>query len=215
MHDFEAYKKFKKHRKWFNKLWVAEKFGHLCGPAGMDIPKDGTYIIRPIYNLEGMGVGAEVKDLKEGDHSTPPGYFWCEYFIGAHLSVDYVFNYDAMTGGSWIGVSSYEGYNTKNNLIQFKSWNKNYLMPELSREWQELRDVKEINIEYIGNKIIEVHLRHGNPFRNVYDELIPVWASDLGVKKQLYEETYEWKEDYENCDGLLDDPRIGFFVKKS
>ena len=66
MQDDDSYILYPHHRKWFNKLYVAELFGYDCGPAGVAPTKDGTYVIRPIYNLSGMGVGAEVKEDTSG-----------------------------------------------------------------------------------------------------------------------------------------------------
>ena len=68
MEDCDAYVKYPNHRKWFNKLWLSEMLGYKCGPAGTDIPEDGTYVVRPIYNLGGMGAGAKVVELKKDDY---------------------------------------------------------------------------------------------------------------------------------------------------
>lgn len=75
MDDCDSYLKYPHHRNWFNKLWLSEMLGYKCGPCGVEIPEDGTYVVRPIYNLSGMGIGAELKQLKKDDISTPPGYF--------------------------------------------------------------------------------------------------------------------------------------------
>jgi len=218
MNDDDAYKKYPHHRKWFNKLYIAELFGYNCGPAGVDIPEDGTYVIRPVYNLSGMGVGAKVMDLKAGDESsTPPGYFWCEYLTGKHYSASYVWKYDRdmITGRwqqPWKGSSCWEGTNMPINLTKFVEWKRSDYIPEVPNELNELRDVKEINVEFKGNQVIEVHLRPS--LDPDYDYFIPVWASDLGIKKQ-YMEThgFNFVNSYEDADGHLDDPRIGFLVK--
>ena len=72
--------------------------------------------------------------------------------------------------------------------------------------------VTHLNVEFINDKPIEVHLRL-SPDPD-YDHMIPVWASDLGVKK-VYMETYgfEFINAYDDANGELDDPRIGFLVK--
>lgn len=213
MQDDDAYKKYPQHRKWFNKLWIAETFGYHCGPAGVDIPSDGTYVIRPIYNLAGMGMGAEVKTVKAGDkNSTPPGFFWCEYFDGKHYSADYEWVSDVQIGGWWKKVSCWEGVNMPVNLTKFVEWKRSEFIPDLPHQFKELGGVKHINVEFIGDKIIEVHLRQ-TPDPD-YDHLIPVWASDLGVKKEYMEmHGFSFIEDYDNADGHLDDPRVGFLVK--
>ena len=91
--EWELWEKFPQHHLWWNKLYVAEKFGYQCGPGATPIPESKQYVIRPIYNLAGMGIGAEVKFLEKGDRSSvPPGYFWCEYFKGTHYSASYIWN---------------------------------------------------------------------------------------------------------------------------
>ncbi len=61
MDDDDAYKKYQKHHKWFNKLYLAESLGYNCGPCGLAPDVSGWYMVRPIYNLYGMGAFAEKK----------------------------------------------------------------------------------------------------------------------------------------------------------
>ena len=218
MDDEDAYVKYPQHRKWFNKLYLAEVLGYNCGPAGYAPTKDGTYVIRPIYNLAGMGIGAYVTDMKAGDNTiTPPGYFWCEYFDGKHYSADYYWETDRdLVKGKWLnpwkGLSCWEGTNMPINLTKFVEWKRSDYIPRVPDELACLRDVNKINVEFIGDRVIEVHLRHSpDP---AYDHLIPVWASDVGPKREHMEmHGFEFIEDYENADGHLKDPRIGFLVK--
>ena len=217
MQDDEAYLKYPQHRKWFNKLYIAETFGYKCGPAGVDIPEDGTYVIRPIYNLSGMGVGATVKQLKAGDvNSTPPGYFWCEYFNGPHYTANYKWVYDRdMIDGKWKNPwkasTCWKGINMPINLTKFVEWKRVEHLPVVPDELNILRDVKEINVEFIGDKVIEVHLRK-SPDPD-YDHFIPVWRSDENKVSHYLMHGYEYKKSYDDADGHLDDPRIGFLVK--
>jgi hypothetical protein len=218
MEDYQAYRKYPHHRKWFNKLYLAELFGYDCGPCGTAPTKDGTYVVRPIYNLSGMGVGAEVKQIKAGDYTaTPAGYFWCEYLTGRHYSANYKWHYDRnMTDGKWLqpwkGSSCWEGTNMPINLSKFTEWKRSDYIPEVPDELVCLRDVDVINVEFKGNQVIEVHLRP-SPDPD-YDHIIPVWASDLGVKKQHMEtHGFNFVAGYDDGDGQLEDPRIGFLVK--
>lgn len=41
-----------------------------------------------------------------------------------------------------------------------------------------------------------------------YDEIIPVWSSD-----PFELDGYRYVESYEDCDGYLDNPRLGFYVR--
>lgn len=218
MEDTDAYVKYPQHRKWFNKLWVAETFGYKCGPAGIEIPETGTYVIRPIYNLAGMGAGATVKTLSAGDdRSVPPGYFWCEYLTGKHYSANYVWQYDrdqimGKWRQPWKGSACWEGTNMPINLTRFVEWNRSDYIPQVPDELNELRDVKEINVEFKGDQVIEVHLRPS--FDPDYDHVIPVWASDFGKKKEHMEmHGYDFVEAYDDANGYITDARIGFLVK--
>ena len=80
MEDPDCWEKYSHLRLYFNKLWLADELKYICGPCGVPVPKDGKYIIRPIYNLTGMGIGAEIKYLKKGENIIKPGYFWSEFF---------------------------------------------------------------------------------------------------------------------------------------
>ena len=69
MDDAEAYLKFPDQRKWFNKLWLSEQLGYYCGPSGVAPTKSGWYIVRPLMNISGMGVGAEKIWIDGNDHT--------------------------------------------------------------------------------------------------------------------------------------------------
>jgi hypothetical protein len=207
IHDFEAWEKYPHHHKWFNKLYLAELMGYKCGPTGLAPDVTDHYIVRPIYNLSGMGVGSKVIKIEAGDATkVPPGYFWCEFIAGIQYSATYEF-----VDGRWKSISCWQGTNDINNLSRFVSWIRSTYKPKVSSQFNELHDVGRINIEFIGDKPIEVHLRE-SPDPN-YDELIPVWA-DNSVNKEAYlSRGYRYIESYDNADGFLEIPRIGFLVK--
>ena len=214
MHDHHAYEKYPHYRNWFNKLWVAERLGYVCGPSGVAPPDTNQYIVRPIYNLAGMGIGARFQIIEEGDiRATEPGYFWCERFYGRHISASFKFHHGVI--GEWKPISAFEGFtNPYESLTKFQEWKRLGLdwVPEVPRELNELSDVDIINVEFIGGKVIEVHLRD-TPDPD-YDHFIPVWASDLGRKKEYMEKNgFDFVESYDDADGHLEDPRIGFLVK--
>lgn len=214
MNDNHAYEKYPHYRNWFNKLWVAERLGYVCGPSGVAPPDTNQYIVRPIYNLAGMGIGARFQIIEEGDiRATEPGYFWCERFYGRHISASFKFHHGVI--GEWKPISAFEGFtNPYESLTKFQEWKRLGLdwVPEVPRELNELSDVDIINVEFIGGKVIEVHLRD-TPDPD-YDHFIPVWASDLGRKKEYMEKNgFDFVESYDDADGHLEDPRIGFLVK--
>lgn len=211
MDDWRAWAKYPQHRNWFNKLWVADRLKYLCGPSGFPLPKTLTTIVRPVYNLNGMGAGAEVKLLEQGDMKTiPPGYFWIEKFEGRHISATYKF-YSGNTA-IWKPLSVWEGFRIDGDpLYKFNKWEKLSLdqAPTVPTELNELFDVKVINVEFIGDKVIEVHLRD-TPDPD-YDIIIPVWDG-TDIDTDLYKD-YEFIKDPDDSEGQLPEKRLGFFVK--
>lgn len=176
--------------------------GYRCGPCGVPIPKTGKYCIRPIYNLDGMSKGAVSRFLKKGDESTPPGYFWCEHFNGEHYSVDFT---NDRKNKRWKQSLTVQG--KKQNHYKFLSWikvQKRFQLPYLNNTWFDLVDT--INVEYIGNKIIEIHLRNNPDFQDHnFSELRVVWQSD---KKRKMGKGWTFIKSEED---LGFDKRIGFY----
>lgn len=203
--DISAWHAYPQHRQWFNKLWLSEQLGYSCGPGGVAVPQNGTYIIRPVYNLRGMGLGAELKYLTTKDlHSVPAGYFWCEQFQGIQRSIDYCWN------AGWKQVQAFEGHNQQHQLYRFTSWKRcdNYYSPKLPYLFNSLQNCEHINIEFIDNKIIEVHLR-GSPDPKDYQHLIPVWSDEtIQVPNG-----YTWISSPDGADGLLPQTRLGFYAQ--
>lgn len=200
--DNSAWYKFPQHRLWFNKLWLSEQLGYLCGPGGIPVPTQNYYIVRPIYNLRGMGAGATIQNLSPINlNLVPPGYFWCEMFEGNHYSVDLKWH------NKWEIISVFQGINTKNKLYKFKKWIRSNIDINIPEFLNQLKDCAYINVEFINNKIIEVHLRISPDPK--YSEIIPIWEND---QKQLYKD-YTWISLEDDADGYLEQKRLGFFVK--
>lgn len=201
--DVIAWYKYPQYRKWVNKLYVADLFGYSCGPAGIPVPKSGNYVVRPIYNLAGMGVGATVQFLNPEDlHKVPPGYFWVEQFTGTHYSFDYV-----KINGKFQQLNCYIGTNTPDNLSLFTKWVRDEETCELPWVLEEL-DVEKLNIEVIGDKIIEIHLRNGFDHMMWYKEIIPVFEGDSTEMTG-----YTYVKGPADGYGHLSKPRIGYLVK--
>jgi len=208
--DTEAYTMFPGLRHWYNKLWLSEQLGYNCGPAGIAPNVSAAYIIRPITNLVGMSVGATIKWIHKGDErAVEPGYFWCELFEGPQISVDYQWE------GRWVPVSAWEATVDVDTLYKFKKWVRTDTYPELGLFYDEIADhnVSRINVEFIDGNPIEVHLR-GSPDPD-YDELIPIWKGEeknVAIFKEL---GYLYITDYDDADGYISHPRVGFMAKNN
>lgn len=200
VYDSDAWIAYPQHRKWFNKLEFSLLMGYDCGPCGVAPSRTDSYIVRPIYNLSGMSAGAFKKYIEAGDvRSVPAGSFWCEWFEGPQHSVTYKWS-----GSEWLPESSWRSEVDVQNLWKFKSWTRSNFAPEVPTCMNSLTDVGIINVEWIGGRPIEVHLRP-SPDPEDGDELIPVWADDP---------VSDYVKDFDDADGNLTVPRLGFIVRR-
>ena len=182
----------------YDKLILARKFGHRAGPAGVPVPKADWYIVRPITNIRMMSRGAaRVWLTPEDTDAVPDGFFWSECFAGRHTSTD--FHYGIQT----LAVEGFR--DDPNRLDRFSKWEKindKYNFPEeLGELW---RLTPWVNVEYIGGKVIEVHLRWNDDFSNhASDTIYPVWKDEAGEQPP----NTKW---YDSPAG----DRLGFWITK-
>lgn len=155
----------------FDKLIVAKRAGHVCGPTGVAVPKPDNYFVKPVMNIEGMGVKARTEYLIEDTKHLHPGEFWCEIFTGEHVSVDYVLGTPVL---SVVGKK-----HPQYPYSRFTHWEKTTKTHPLPIFLQHLvSKYKTINCEFIDGNLIEVHLR-GNPdFIYGNTSMIPVWFDE-------------------------------------
>ena len=181
----------------FDKLIIARRQGILAAPAGIPVPESAEYIVRPITNIRMMGRGAQKLWIQAGDDEpVPDGFFWSEVLTGRHLSVDYHWGEPAL---------AVEGHRTDpGRLDRFSRWVKIDQDTPLPDMLHGLEDHAEwINVEYIGDRVIEVHLRPNDDFANHdADEIWPVWP-ESGREPP---ENCVW---YESAAG----DRLGFWIK--
>jgi hypothetical protein len=154
-----------------------------------------------------MGVGAKKIWIEAGDDiSVPLGYFWCEWFEGTQYSVTYKW-FDWW----WNPVSSWEGIKDDENLSKFHRWERSTFLPDIDIFFHEISSVGAINVEFIGDKPIEVHLRT-SPDPD-YDILVPIWKDEEYLIDKYTGMGYTYINSYDDADGFLDMPRLGFMVK--
>lgn len=150
LEDRDAWLQHPEDRWVYDRLQLADRLGYPCGPAGVPFPWQGTWCSKPISNLRGMGLGArQVTDPSE----VPPGHFWMPWFVGGHISVNYVRDDD-----QWRPVEALQG------LVDAEgypiAWVRVQTFPPLPTLFDALR-ARHLNVEYIGPYVIEAHLRHG------------------------------------------------------
>ena len=211
MEDFQAWQQYPYLRTWFNKLYLAEFMGYRCGPGGVPPQVSGYYCVRPIYNLDGMSVGARKQWIEAGDRTgVEPGYFWCEWFDGDQYSITYktdsLYEYEQK--------SCYKAVRDVDQLFRFKLWtrcDRQIPMPFRIEESLMFSDSEIVNIEMIDDKVIELHFRD-TPDPD-YNELIPVWSDAQHVVDIYAKLGYSYIDAPDNSNGHLKIYRLGFMVK--
>jgi hypothetical protein len=157
-------------QRWvYNKLRVAESQGLACAPHGV-CPPEFPVFSKPIVNLQGMGVGSRVlTDLAHYQRSLTPGHFWMTLLQGEHVSTDVAlvrgraawwrhcrgtaavggtFDYWLIEAGSRAQLEAYLGDWASRNLSDYTGM---------------------LNLESIGGRIIEAHLRVADQWPDLYE----------------------------------------------
>jgi hypothetical protein len=190
---------------------LAELLGYDCGPGGVPPKASGYYCVRPIYNLDGMGVGARKQWIEAEDRtSVEPGYFWCEWFDGDQYSI----TYDSEDLYGYLQKSCFKAERNVDQLFRFKCWTRSDKQIPMSLRIEDelmFSGANIVNIEMIGDKVIELHFRD-TPDPD-YDELIPVWSDDQQIVDIYTKIGYTYIEAPDNSNGYLPVYRMGFMVK--
>jgi hypothetical protein len=181
----------------YNKLFLSRILGYICGPVGTTVPKSDYYIIRPSFNLLGMGRFARKEWIEKYTDHIHPAEFWCEIFTGEHLSVDFK-NQEAEL--VVLGIK-----NEEDPYYKWQKWEKIDKKVEFPDILRDLKGKYEyINCEFIDGKLIEVHFRQNPDFRYGNRIAIPIWNEKELNKMDMDE--YKFIKDSEF-------KRLGFLVK--
>ena len=179
----------------YNKLYLSRVLGYNCGAIGTPVPKPDFYIVRPSFNLLGMGRYARKEYIYKYTDQYHPSEFWSEIFVGSHISVDF---HEKQSKLVVLGERD-----DTDPYYKWKKWTKIDLEVSFPDVLHDLVGNYEwINCEFIGNHLIEVHFRQNPDFRYNNHEAIPVWN----------DESIENLEDYryiQDSDYL----RKGFYIR--
>jgi len=187
--DSDAWTWNPKHRWVYDKLEVATLQALLAAPHGIE-PQGYPVFSKPIYNLKGMGVGSRVLRSKiDYEQAYQPGHMWMPLLEGEHISSDV-----ALIDGApqwWrhaSGIASGDG--------TFDHWQVHAdaapAVEASAGDWCRRHlggYTGMVNLETIGGRIIEVHLRFADQWPDLY-------GGDDWVKAlvRLYEK-HEWRFD--------------------
>jgi len=156
-------------QRWvYDKLKVAESQGMTCGPHGIEPPEFPVFS-KPVYNLRGMGTGSRVlRTLREYRTHQRPGHIWMPLLTGEHVSTDC-----AVVDGrpQWwrhaIGVPTRDGM--FDHWIVLAEGRPGIEEPGGAWMRRHLGGYSGmVNLETIGCRIIEVHLRFADQWPDLY-----------------------------------------------
>lgn len=166
--DGDAYRLYPNERWVYNKLNIAESQGMTCGLHGIEPPSYPVFS-KPVYNMRGMGTGSRVlRSGKEYERHNRPGHFWMPLIQGEHVSTDVAavngeprwwrhvtgkalgqgtFDYWTVLAESRLAIEDYAGRWLREHLAGYTGM---------------------VNLETIGERIIEVHLRFADQWPDLY-----------------------------------------------
>lgn len=173
--DRDAWLRYPRDRWVYNRLELAERLGYPCGPAGVPFRWDATWFAKPIINIRGMSRGAR----KVTDPAyVPDGWFWMPCFAGPHVSVNYLRVTRSTRGSGWLAQEAL--YCLKDPDGTPRAWIRTREHPILPDVFGEIRESHQLNVEYIGDQVIEAHLRWGWDLSACEDAVaaLPVWEGD-------------------------------------
>ncbi|KAG0602664.1 hypothetical protein M758_10G031600 [Ceratodon purpureus] len=150
---------YPKHRWVYNKMLICETQGLAHGPHSTT-PDRYPVFSKPIYNMNGMGTGSRViANEKEYVKAIEPGYFWMPLFEGRHVSTDVAL--EKGTPRWWQHSTAVPGeQGTFDYFMVHREGDaelEEYLTGWITQHLQGFSGV--INVETIGRRIIECHLR--------------------------------------------------------
>lgn len=158
------------HRWIYDKLRVARSQGLECGPQGI-APTHYPVFSKPIVNLKGMGVGSCILRNK-GDYRDRcgSGDFWMTLLSGEHISSDWaVANGRTLWCRHTLGMTGAAGtFDYWKVLAQPRPGLERYCRRWIRVHLQGYTGM--LNIETIGGKIIEAHLRFSDQWPDLYGQ---------------------------------------------
>jgi hypothetical protein len=164
----DGYKFNPRHRWIYNKMRVAQSQRLECGLHDCP-PARYPVFCKPVTNLKGMGAGSSVL-ANEGDfrQNCRSGDFWMKLLTGDHVSTDWaIVQGDTAWCRHTLGIPGLAG--------TFDYWviepRARHKLERYCRDWIRANlsgYTGMVNIETIGGRIIEAHLRFADQWPDLY-----------------------------------------------
>ena len=168
--DGDAYLWYPRHKWIYNKLLIAESQGLPCAPHGIDPPSFPVFS-KPIYNMRGMGPGSRIiRSAKEYKQAQRPGHMWMQLLEGEHISTDVAVvdgeaRWSRHSHGMAIGDGMFDYWVVE---AARRPSLETYIDEWIATNLQGYTGI--INVETIGGRIIETHLRFSDQWPDLYGE---------------------------------------------
>ena len=166
--DADAWCWYPEHRWVYDKMAVARSQGLDAAPHGV-MPPAFPVFSKPVYNLRGMGTGSRAIASAEDYHAAlTPGHFWTTLLEGEHVSSDV-----ALIDGVpvwWRHATGHPGPGGTFDYWTIHAASRPTL-EDACGAWlrTHLRGHTGMaNLETIGGRIIEVHLRFADQWPDLY-----------------------------------------------
>lgn len=179
--DAAAWRLNPRHRQVYDKLALALDAGLLAAPCGVapsdcGIAPDALVFVKPIVNLAGMSVGAHT--LAAAEVPAEAGSFWCERLEGDQTSTDMLVRHGQAI---WF---AHTRASTARHRERPVCWEVGVDLSDLElrlADWvaRHLDGYSGLcNLELIGGRPIEAHLRGSNGFFDFYGpDFLPAWVA--------------------------------------
>ncbi|NEV61880.1 hypothetical protein [Thiorhodococcus minor] len=179
--DAAAWRLNPAYRHLYNKLDLALSAGLLAAPCGVNpvefgLAAEDEVFVKPIVNLAGMSLNARA--VRADEVPDEPGSFWCERLEGSHTSTDCLVQDGRLR---WLAHTRGAAEKHASRSIY---WEVGVHLPELDAwltRWvaEQLAGYTGIcNVELIGGRPIEAHLRGSNGFFDFYGpDFMRSWAA--------------------------------------
>jgi hypothetical protein len=166
--DFDAYEWNPAHHWVYNKLLIAETQGLTCAPHGV-VPRSFPVFSKPLINLRGMGAGSRVLASRaEYERHETGGHFWMTLLEGEHVSSDI-----AVERGHAVWFRHSRGIPSGQGTFDYwtveaepRTAMEGYCSAWVTRHLAGYTGM--VNVETIGGRIIEVHLRFSDQWPDLY-----------------------------------------------
>jgi len=194
--DGDAWSWFPEHKWVYNKLSVAESQGLACAPHGLEPPSFPVFS-KPIYNMRGMGAGSRIlRSVADYRRYQRPGHMWMPLLEGEHLSSDVAVVRGAPQWWRHVTGEPLSGgmFDYWTVLAADRPDIESYCGDWIAKNLPGYTGI--LNLETIGTRIIEAHLRLSDQWPDLYgdgwvDALIRlygdgVWSFDDSGRRDGY-----------------------------